>query len=130
MLKYDVCRCCGSNDLKHWLALPNSPVANALFSEPDFYRHPLELNHCSDCGHMQLASAPDPDHVFSTYKYKSGVSASFRKHFEGYAKDVCKMFGGNSGHKVLEIGSNDGYLLQQFKEQYGMEVVGVEPSEY
>jgi len=130
MFKYEVCRCCGSNDLKHWLALPNSPVANALFSEPDFYRHPLELNRCSDCGHMQLASAPDPDHVFSTYKYKSGVSASFRKHFENYAEDVCKRYGAGSAHKVLEIGSNDGYLLQQFKDEYGMEVVGVEPSEY
>lgn len=124
MLRYNHCRCCGSNDLKPWLALPNSPVANALFKEPDFERHPLELNHCQNCGHLQLSSAPDPDGVFADYKYKSGVSASFRKHFKEYAETITKEYGAG---KVLEIGSNDGYLLQQFKE-FGCSVIGVEPS--
>jgi hypothetical protein len=124
MLRYNHCRCCDSNDLKPWLSLPNSPVANALFKEPDFERHPLELNHCQNCGHLQLSSAPDPDGVFADYKYKSGVSASFRKHFKEYAKTITKEYGAG---KVLEIGSNDGYLLQQFKE-LGCSVIGVEPS--
>lgn len=129
MLKYDKCRCCGSSDLKPWLALPNSPVANALFEQPNYERHPLELNSCSDCGHMQLASAPDPDVVFSAYKYKSGVSASFRKHFTEYADRICGEWGQGHKGRLLEIGSNDGYLLQQFKERHELEVVGVEPSE-
>lgn len=128
MLKYDKCRCCGSSDLTPWLALPNSPVANALFEQPNYERHPLELNYCSDCGHMQLASAPDPDGVFSAYKYKSGVSASFRKHFTEYADRVCGEWGVGHNGKLLEIGSNDGYLLQQFKDRHEMSVIGVEPS--
>jgi 2-polyprenyl-3-methyl-5-hydroxy-6-metoxy-1,4-benzoquinol methylase len=123
-LNYNKCRCCGLGELKPWLALPNSPVANALFKEPNFERHPLELNYCSDCYHLQLSSAPDPDGVFADYKYKSGVSASFRKHFTEYAKSVVDYLGTG---KVLEIGSNDGFLLQQFKE-LGCEVIGVEPS--
>jgi len=126
MKNYNNCRCCGSINLTPWLSLPDSPVANALFAKPDFKRYPLELNSCSDCGHLQLAGAPDPDGVFSEYRYKSGVSNSFKKHFEKYAVDIVKQYG--SG-KVLEIGSNDGYLLEQFKKQ-SCDVVGVEPSKY
>jgi SAM-dependent methyltransferase len=128
MLKYNNCRCCGGTELTHWLALPHSPVANALFSQPDYERHPLELNTCPTCGHMQLASAPEPNNVFSTYKYKSGVSASLRRHFDEYADTIYKEYG-EGASKALEIGSNDGYLLERFK-QHGLDVVGVEPSEY
>jgi SAM-dependent methyltransferase len=127
MLKYNKCRACNSESITPWLALPSSPVANALFSEPDSTRHPLELNNCLECGHLQLASAPDPDDVFRGYKYKSGVSASFRKHFKEYAFDIINKYGFGKTSSVLEIGSNDGYLLEQFKKQ-GCNVIGVEPS--
>lgn len=113
--------------MTHWLSLPHSPVANALFAEPNFDRYPLDLNYCSKCGHLQLASAPDPDGVFSEYRYKSGVSGSFQKHFSAYAGDVNKEF--KVPGSILEIGSNDGYLLSKFKE-LGWRVIGVEPSEY
>lgn len=129
MLKYDRCRACDSTSIAPWLALPSSPVANALFSKPDFHRHPLELNNCLECGHLQLAGAPDPDTVFETYRYKSGVSASFRKHFDNYAADILKKYGYGKSSSVLEIGSNDGYLLEQFKK-HGCSVIGVEPSQF
>ena len=129
MLKYDVCRCCGSKNLNHWLSLPNSPVANALFSKPDLYRHPLELNSCDNCGHLQLASAPDPDGVFADYRYKSGVSKSFKNHFNKYAFDIITQYGKGIDGAVLEIGSNDGYLLEQFKKM-DCTVLGVEPSKH
>jgi SAM-dependent methyltransferase len=127
MLKYDTCRACDSTHIEPWLALPSSPVANALFSEPDFHRHPLELNRCLECGHLQLASAPDPDVVFKGYKYKSGVSESFRKHFKQYAFDIINDYGFGKSASVLEIGSNDGYLLDCFKKMT-CNVIGVEPS--
>jgi len=129
MKNYNNCRCCGGANLTPWLSLPDSPVANALFSEPNFERYPLELNHCVDCGHLQLAGAPDPDVVFSEYRYKSGVSNSFKKHFEKYADAIITQYGHGVNGRVLEIGSNDGYLLEQFKKQ-GCDVVGVEPSKY
>jgi len=130
MIYYNKCRCCGNENLNPWLSLPPSPVANALFTTPDFERYPLDLNYCNRCGHMQLVSAPDPDAVFSAYRYKSGVSASFRSHFEQYAVDIHNTCGIGEGSKILEIGSNDGYLLYQFKLMYGSEVIGVEPSEF
>jgi len=127
MLKYNSCRACNSSSIQPWLALPSSPVANALFPEPDFTRHPLELNNCLECGHLQLATAPDPDSVFRSYRYKSGVSASFREHFKKYAFDIVNKYGFGKSASVLEIGSNDGYLLEQFKKQ-GCNVIGIEPS--
>jgi len=127
MKQYNICRCCGNDELIPWISLPNSPVANALFVEPNYDKYSLDLRYCPNCGHLQLHAAPDPDGVFSEYRYKSGVSGSFQKHFSAYANDV------NSQHKnpgsILEIGSNDGYLLSKFKD-LGWQVIGVEPSEY
>jgi SAM-dependent methyltransferase len=128
MKLYNKCRCCGNLNLTPWLSLPKSPVANALFVEPNYERYPLDLNYCVQCGHLQLAGAPDPDGVFSEYRYRSGVSSSFKKHFAQYAKDINALFD-DSNNSVLEIGSNDGYLLQQFKD-LGWSTIGVEPSEY
>ena len=123
MNHYNECRACGSTDIKQWLKLPDSPIANALFAEANNSRYTLELNFCENCGHMQLSSAPEPEGVFSTYKYRSGVSATFRNHFDAYASKVNSMIRGN---ELLEIGSNDAYLLSKFKAQ-GWNVIGVEP---
>jgi 2-polyprenyl-3-methyl-5-hydroxy-6-metoxy-1,4-benzoquinol methylase len=124
--EYTKCRCCGNHNLTKWFSLPSSPVANALFDKPNKEKYPLDLNFCTNCSHLQLDSAPDPDGVFSTYRYKSGVSNFFIKHFETYAKTI---FAAENPKTILEIGSNDGYLLEQFKK-LGCEVYGVEPSMY
>ena len=124
--KYTKCRCCDNPALKKWISLPSSPVANALFDQPNFDKFPLDLNFCTNCSHLQLESAPDPDSVFSKYRYRSGISKSFQKHFSEYAKEIVQLEGPG---KVLEIGSNDGYLLEKFKD-LNCEVMGVEPSEF
>ena len=126
MRTYNTCRCCGSDKMQDWVHLPPSPVANALFHEPNYDRYPLNLVYCSDCNHIQLSGAPDPDGVFTEYRYKSGVSNFFIKHFKEYAETVTKQI---APGKMLEIGSNDGYLTQQFKD-LGWDVIGVEPSEF
>jgi len=129
MFKYQSCRCCGNNNINPWLSLPSSPVANALFEIPNFTKYPLDLNYCEQCGHLQLAAAPDPDKVFASYRYKSAVSKSFRNHFTALANYAFEKFNLSNNSKVLEIGSNDGFLLLQFKEK-GCQVQGVEPSAY
>lgn len=124
--EYTKCRCCGNHNLTPWFSLPNSPVANALFDKPNKDKYPLSLNFCTNCSHLQLDSAPDPDGVFSTYRYRSGVSNFFVKHFAEYAKIIVDK---ENPKTVLEVGSNDGYLLEQFKN-LGCDVYGVEPSSY
>lgn len=130
MNKFNTCRCCGNENLKQWLSLPHSPIANALYSEPNSNRYPLDINYCSNCGHMQLDSAPEPEGVFLDYRYRSGVSATFRNHFDSYVDFVTsKVLYYKSEVSALEIGSNDGYLLSKFKEK-GYTVLGVEPSKF
>lgn len=128
MLKYYNCRCCTGSDIFSWLSLPKSPVANALFDKPNFDRYSLDLNYCLDCGHLQLNGAPEPNGVFSDYRYKTSVSKSFCTHFEKYAKNISEKYL-STNSKILEIGSNDGYLLDQFKK-LGHSVFGVEPSKH
>lgn len=128
MFEYNSCRCCGNLNLIPWISLPDSPIANALFENPNYNLYSLSLNYCDSCGHLQLKSAPDPDSVFSSYRYKSGVSNSFKRHFDNYAKTAVIRFELENSD-ILEIGSNDGYLLTQFKK-YGCKVQGVEPSQY
>lgn len=129
MFEYKFCRCCGNSDLGHFLSLPASPVANALLDSPDYRKYPLDLNYCFNCGHLQLAAAPDPDIVFSSYRYKSAVSSSLRNHFDEYVNTAVTKYNLNQETNILEIGSNDGYLLSKFKEK-GCKVFGVEPSEH
>lgn len=128
MFKYESCRCCDNNNITEWLTLPDSPVANALFDKPNHKKYILNLNYCEKCGHVQLKEAPDPKEVFATYRYKSGISKSFRDHFDAYANFAYDKFNLNQDSHVLEIGSNDGYLLKQFKLK-GCKVQGVEPSQ-
>jgi 2-polyprenyl-3-methyl-5-hydroxy-6-metoxy-1,4-benzoquinol methylase len=130
MNKFNACRCCGNEDLKQWLSLPQSPIANALYSEPNNDRHSLDINYCSNCGHMQLDSAPEPEGIFLDYRYRSGISTTFRNHFDAYANFIfSKIFDYKSNVNVLEIGSNDGYLLSKLKEK-GYTVLGIEPSKF
>ncbi len=107
-----------------WLRLPDSPVANALCKVQYSQKYPLSLKACLNCGHLQLAAVPDSAPVFVDYRYKSGISHSFKEHFKTYADDIVKAYGVG---RVLEVGSNDGFLLQQFAKLKCV-VVGVEPS--
>jgi SAM-dependent methyltransferase len=107
-----------------WLRLPDSPIANALCKVQYSEKYPLSLKNCLNCGHLQLAAVPDSAPVFVDYRYKSGISHSFQEHFKTYANNIVQTYGVG---KVLEVGSNDGFLLQQFAK-LGCDVVGVEPS--
>lgn len=124
IFEYSACRCCDSEELVEWLRLPDSPVANALCDVKNSDKYPLSLKACLQCGHLQLVAVPDSTPVFIDYRYRSGISNSFQEHFKKYAADIVEAHGAGS---VLEVGSNDGFLLQQFS-RLGCDVVGVEPS--
>lgn len=124
IFEYSSCRCCNHKEIIEWLRLPDSPIANALCSVPYSEKYPLSLRDCLNCGHLQLAAVPDSAPVFLDYRYKSGISNSFQEHFKTYANDIVQAYGVG---RVLEVGSNDGFLLQQFAK-LKCDVVGVEPS--
>ena len=124
------CRLCESEFYKKSLKLIDTPLANELYKSKDLAkkadRFPLELVMCESCRHVQLRHIVDPKRLFDNYVYKSGTSSFFRKHFKDLANSIAIKYKEKNGY-VLEVGSNDGILLDELTS-HGIRCIGVEPS--
>jgi SAM-dependent methyltransferase len=127
----DTCRLCASADLTKVLTIPATPPANAFIPAEQLDQpqqaFPLDLWYCGACGHLQLLDVVDPAVLFENYVYVSGTSPAFVKHFRDYAEHIVQSFDLKSGGLVVDIGSNDGTLLAQFKD-LGLKVLGIDPA--
>ena len=128
----EFCRSCGSPLPKPFLDLGNSPLSNRYLSEKNIHvmepYYPLEIYYCPHCSLVQLDEFEAPEQIFSSdYAYFSSYSSSWLAHCKAYVDMMVKRFGYNKNSFVMEIASNDGYLLQYFKE-YHIPVKGVEPA--
>ena len=127
----NTCRLCRSENLDLVLNLTPTPPANAFVAEDKLAAEqpcfPLDVFFCRDCGHVQLLDVVDPRLLFENYVYVSGTSPQFVKHFEDYTAAVTGRFSTAAGSLVMDIGSNDGTLLSQFKAR-GFRVLGVDPA--
>jgi SAM-dependent methyltransferase len=125
------CRLCESAKLTKVFELTPTPPANAFVSKEQLSReqptYPLELFFCEDCAHLQLLGVINPTELFQNYVYVSGTSASFVKHFSDYAKNCLNNFSLSADDLVVDIGSNDGTLLNFFKNQQ-LNVLGIDPA--
>lgn len=125
------CRFCKS-PLEHSFAdLGMSPLSNSYVKpekvnamEP-FY--PLHAYVCGKCWLVQLQMYETSEHIFSDYAYFSSYSDSWLAHAKAYTEKMRERFEFNAKSQVIEIASNDGYLLQYFK-QAGVPVLGIEPA--
>lgn len=125
------CRFCG-HPLQHtFVDLGMSPLANsyvrhdaALLPEAHY---PLCAYVCDTCLLVQLPVFESAEHIFSEYTYFSSYSDSWLDHCRRYTEMMIDRFGFDSTHRVVEVASNDGYLLQYFQER-GIPVLGVEPA--
>ncbi|MGH8035351.1 MAG: methyltransferase domain-containing protein, partial [Lysobacterales bacterium] len=108
-----------------------SPLSNAFLGPDDLQKrepfYPLQVYVCDSCLLVQLMESENPEHIFSDYVYFSSYSDSWLKHAKDYTEKVTKRFGLGSGSLVVEIASNDGYLLQYFKQK-NIPVLGIEPA--
>jgi SAM-dependent methyltransferase len=125
------CRFC-NNLLKHTLVdLGVSPLANAYISAEQTHQmepfYPLRVYVCDQCYLVQLPVFQSSEEIFSDYAYFSSFSDSWLQHSEAYVNDMIDRFGFDSDSRIIEIASNDGYLLQYFKEK-GIPVLGIEPA--
>lgn len=114
------------------LSLGDSPLANAYLAQdeldkPEIFA-PLVVDQCQACYFVQLRHVVDPKILFSRYLYVSGTSPAFVAHFAEYAKKVAERFSLPTGSLVVDVGSNDGVLLSQFKNE-GVKVLGIDPAE-
>ncbi len=89
--------------------------------------YPLRVYVCSGCFLVQLEEYVDPDQIFSEYAYFSSYADSWLAHAKRYVEDVRERFALGAQSQVVEVASNDGYLLQYFVEQ-GVPVLGIEPA--
>jgi 2-polyprenyl-3-methyl-5-hydroxy-6-metoxy-1,4-benzoquinol methylase len=125
------CRLCGSPLTETFANLGLSPLANSyvaperLGQKENFY--PLRAYVCSQCFLVQLEQFERPDHIFSDYLYFSSYSESWLAHCRAYAERMVTRFGLSAGSQVVEVASNDGYLLQYFAAS-GIPVLGIEPA--
>jgi hypothetical protein len=125
------CRFCDSPLTETFADLGMSPLANSFIAPEQVRRmeptYPLHAWVCSACRLVQLEEFESPDNIFSNYLYFSSYSESWLRHAEAYAAAMVARFDLNEQSSVVEIASNDGYLLQYFK-RHGCRVLGVEPA--
>lgn len=125
------CRNCGTELRKTFLDLGFSPLANSYLSASQLNAaeksYPLRVFVCETCLLVQLEEFESPDAIFSDYAYFSSFSTSWVEHARRYCELMIERFGFGPEHQVVEIASNDGYLLQWFKAR-GIPVLGVEPA--
>ncbi len=126
------CRSCGSQLSNPFLNLGNSPLANHYLTEDETHLkenyYPLEVYYCHNCSLVQIDEFERPDKIFSQdYAYFSSYSQTWLNHCKNYAEIMIKKFKFSHNSFILEIGSNDGYLLQYFKNK-NIPVRGVEPA--
>jgi len=125
----DFCRGCGHKSLYSGLNLGELPIANELWSEQKLRpeRFPLHLRICGNCGLGQVQNIVTSDRLFGDYRYLSSVSSSFVDHARMYVSKMLSEIDFGPTDWVLEIASNDGYLLQFFKDA-GVDYIGIEPA--
>jgi C-methyltransferase C-terminal domain/Putative zinc binding domain/Methyltransferase domain len=125
------CRVCGMPLSRTFANLGTSPLANA-FIHPDRADrmepfHPLHAFVCDTCFLVQLRQYETPEAIFGDYAYFSSYSESWLRHAADFAVKMVGRFGFGPASLVVEVASNDGYLLQYFRER-GIPVLGVEPA--
>jgi predicted TPR repeat methyltransferase len=106
--------------------LANSYLTPAQLFDPENY-YPLQLHLCDSCALVQLPAVVPAEAIFSQYSYFSSFSTTLLKHSERFVQNVVPRLGLRPTDLVMEIASNDGYLLQYFRSA-GLEVLGVEPA--
>ena len=124
------CRFCAAT-CQSFVDLGMSPLSNSYVRPEHLHRmepfYPLHAYVCPECFLVQLEAFASPDTIFSDYAYFSSYSDSWLEHCNRYAADMVGRLGLTAASQVIEVASNDGYLLQYFKQQ-GIAVLGIEPA--
>jgi SAM-dependent methyltransferase len=125
------CRSCGASDLKSVLPLGRTPLANALLTQEQLSQpeetYPLDLVFCAGCSLVQITETVPPEKMFREYLYFSSFSDTVLQNAEEIATRTLDARRLDGTSLVIEIASNDGYLLQHYKRR-GVPVLGIEPA--
>jgi SAM-dependent methyltransferase len=127
------CRSCGSGDLHVILDLGHHPVADALLSQEDLVRReakfPLAVAFCSGCTLLQVTETAPLEALYrGGFPYFSSSSPALLKHSAEHAKSLIHRYGLGADSFVVEVASNDGYLLRNFVA-HGIDCLGIDPAD-
>src|ERR1700745_1225650 len=125
------CRLCGAALRRTFVDLGMSPLcesylASTMDDAPETF-YSLRVLLCEECLLVQLPAYVSGEHIFSDYAYFSSYSTSWVEHARRYAEDMTAKLALTADSLVIEVASNDGYLLQHFLAA-GIPVLGVEPA--
>ena len=127
----NTCRICGGKKFQEILNLGKSPLANAFLSKDELSkpepRFPLVVYFCEHCSLVGLRHVVEPNLLFKNYHYLTSASAPLSEHFKALAVEVGARYINSKNDLVVEIGSNDGNLLSNLKNQ--CRVLGVDPAD-
>jgi len=132
------CNICGSEHLSTLLDLGKHPLADTFLKQERFeaeeVHYPLVLAECENCGHVftSFYIPPSKRYTETEYSYDSSNSPVSKAHFREFASDIVStyrsLFGAREPRLATDIGSNVGTLLGYLKDDFGVKVVGIEPS--
>ena len=125
------CRSCGAPLSRSFVDLGRTPLANSYVPphaagapDPTF---PLHARICDACLLVQVEAVTPPEDIFGEYAYFSSYSSSWVAHAKRFCEDATRRFGLSASSLVVEVASNDGYLLRHFLAA-GIGVLGIEPA--
>ena len=125
------CRYCESELTQNFIDLGMAPLSNSYLSAEQINKkelfYPLHVFVCNNCLLVQLEEFESPQNIFTNYAYFSSYSKTWLEHAQEYVNMMITRFGFAEKSQVIEIASNDGYLLQYFKEKK-IPVLGIEPA--
>ena len=125
------CRFCNDPVKQVFLDLGMSPLANSNLKSSELNNvesfYPLCSYFCSKCYLVQLDEFEQPENIFSNYDYYSSFSDTWNKHIESFVNSTISRFNISQENQIIEIASNDGYLLKYFKQK-NFPVLGIEPA--
>tara|TARA_S200000501_G_scaffold111763_1_gene105105 strand:- start:582 stop:1847 length:1266 start_codon:yes stop_codon:yes gene_type:complete len=126
--KKNRCRLCGKSNLKKVLKYENSPIGDDYRKYAYSHKkYPIELYLCRNCGLTQLLHVINPKVLYTNYIYKTEHSPDLVKHFKNYTLDISQKLKLKRNKKILEVGSNDGVLLKEFRKR-NHKVIGLDPA--
>jgi len=125
------CRCCGSSAIEKSVPLAKVPIVSpnvdVTQKSVTSTMAPLDTYLCRDCGLIQLIHVVDPSLIYRNYLYRTAISKGLAEHFGSLCDAAVERLELQPGSLVVEFGSNDGTLLNFFREK-GMRVQGIDPA--